>query len=479
MFVTSDCIVPNIVDFQATFNFSSKDSIFVREFTLDLSINVRHFLFFQVASPPTFDPFYVDIFAGFLSRSRLLLTSPRIKIEAEKLINFLTRERATFCQMTPTLFKRLSNRLWTAKFKSIVIGGESFPSFSVAQDCSIDFYQAYGITEMSCWQSLYKIRREDIEKEVQFPIFDPSRPNLISKTKVCIQGKEIFVQSDTRKAMIQTEDGQIVKSTDNPLSTGDLGIADKDGLIFFSSRAGDRVKIHGKLTNLMEIEREVRHVTSADCVCLLTQDNAVMAFFENITWKTLEKFEQSCRSALPTFKCPSKFWAVAQIPVTAHGKVDRKALESLVINPSSKITADCTLSELWLKHTGNEPKESSRFLSDGGDSFDAVQIVNVIENGIGCTLPHLFEALISKTFEEIKAILIEAQEPKLEATPACSVKRMRLNFQEDSSSSLSIPFVTKGRSHFKMILESAPTFQKLQEKWSLSLGKYPMQWHGI
>ena len=58
--VPPTCIWPNIQDFCQLFDLSEKDTIFS-------------------AAPPSFDPFYLDVYVAFLTKSTLLMTSQNMK----------------------------------------------------------------------------------------------------------------------------------------------------------------------------------------------------------------------------------------------------------------------------------------------------------------------------------------------------------------------------------------------------------------
>lgn len=58
--VPPTCIWPNVQDFCQLFQLSEKDTIFC-------------------AAPPSFDPFYLDVYVAFLTKSTLLMTSQNMK----------------------------------------------------------------------------------------------------------------------------------------------------------------------------------------------------------------------------------------------------------------------------------------------------------------------------------------------------------------------------------------------------------------
>lgn len=89
--VPYSCIRPNIFGLQKIFQLTSKDIIF------------------QV-SPPTFDPFVVDLFLAFLSGASLLLVAQHLRFSKEMLSCLFGANGVSFLQTTPSLFQRWSEQ---------------------------------------------------------------------------------------------------------------------------------------------------------------------------------------------------------------------------------------------------------------------------------------------------------------------------------------------------------------------------------
>ena len=154
VFVSERSIWPNVDDFDRIFDLKSFDKIFA-------------------ASPPTFDPFYVDLFLWISKKSILIFVPTRLKCQSSILSEILfERQKVSFLQITPTLYKSLSNNLEEILtstdnnfIKYIVMGGEMFPTISstILSKSSTKFFNVYGVTEMSCWQTMTQVKQSSHE----------------------------------------------------------------------------------------------------------------------------------------------------------------------------------------------------------------------------------------------------------------------------------------------------------------------------
>jgi non-ribosomal peptide synthetase component F len=116
-----------------------------------------------VASPSTFDPFYLDVFLGLVANCRVHFASPVCKANPAAFAGrVLARFPPSFMQVTPSFYKNVEPFLTAASPKYIVLGGERFPKMGMKKAAAATrFYNAYGVTEMSVWQSLVRIENDD------------------------------------------------------------------------------------------------------------------------------------------------------------------------------------------------------------------------------------------------------------------------------------------------------------------------------
>ncbi|MGW6288080.1 AMP-binding protein [Streptomyces sp. NPDC055107] len=118
------------------------------------------------------------------------------------------------------------------------------------------------------------------------------------------------------------------------LRTGDLAYRGPDGELYFRGRADSQVQLRGNRVELGEVERRllehedvaavavlVRERDGADpalAACVVARDGAGAIDDGRLT--------AFCARTLPAYMIPAEFHYPADLPVTTHGKVDRRAL---------------------------------------------------------------------------------------------------------------------------------------------------------
>ena len=423
--VTWDSIGRNILDFG-------------NEFKLDSGIASK----ILSVSPSSFDPFYIDILLSHLKGAHIIFLSSRLKANPKALKKVLLDQRVSpdFVQITPTLYAGLVTAPGQA-FKisdHVVLGGESFPNH--LQHCpESKFYQAYGVTEMSCWQSLIHVPDPNA---AQIPIHDPGA-NLLNETMIELietegpleeetehKGNEtcglVLVKSLTRICHI-LDHGLVQDSADEKntnakedrdkynvfsVRTGDLGIRRDDGKIYFLRRTKDYLKIQGKRTSVQEIESLLSRVLRTRILCIQDDLEHVVAFHMSVD-KTDHR-AQSLDQGVPSHLIPNRFIHVPKFPINeGSGKVNRKELMKMAGNSNTlKRKKSCIASQVWQKYVRAVPKDNSRFLEQGGDSFLAVQLASEVQECLGLDLPDLVDILLNGTFKDFQSCIDNSKNAK-------------------------------------------------------------------
>jgi amino acid adenylation domain-containing protein len=113
--------------------------------------------------------------------------------------------------------------------------------------------------------------------------------------------------------------------------TGDLARWTPDGEIEYLRRADDQVKIRGVRIELGEIEEALRRLPGIGAAAATLsegggEDPEVHAFVETTANVTATELRLQLRAALLDPMLPKRFWAVAALPLTPTGKIDRKQL---------------------------------------------------------------------------------------------------------------------------------------------------------
>jgi non-ribosomal peptide synthase protein (TIGR01720 family) len=175
--------------------------------------------------------------------------------------------------------------------------------------------------------------------------------------------------------------------------TGDLVKWLKDGNIQFLGRIDNQVKIRSFRIELGEIENQLLSHEKIKAAIVIAKENEnsdkyLCAYYvakEQISGSQLRDF---LRSILPDYMVPAYFIQLEQMPVTANGKVDRKALpepkdqliiEANYVAPRNRIEEKMAM--VWQEVLGiSQIGMDDNFFALGGDSIKAIQIAAKLKN---------------------------------------------------------------------------------------------------
>jgi amino acid adenylation domain-containing protein/non-ribosomal peptide synthase protein (TIGR01720 family) len=188
--------------------------------------------------------------------------------------------------------------------------------------------------------------------------------------------------------------------------TGDLGRWRPDGNIEFFGRKDYQVKIRGFRIELGEIEYQLLQNETIKAAVVLDReddhgDKALCAYV--VAGQTLDivKLQDELKESLPEYMIPSYFIQLDRLPLTANGKVDRKALPKpgggnaagvAYEAPGNKVEEQLT--KIWSEVLGNERVGiGDNFFALGGHSLKATAVASRIykELNVEVELRKIFE----------------------------------------------------------------------------------------
>ena len=117
--------------------------------------------------------------------------------------------------------------------------------------------------------------------------------------------------------------------------TGDLGRRRRDGGFDHLGRKDERVKIRGYGVELAEIEIALRNCDDLNDAAVVAQGDSgevslIAYVVRNGNSASVENLRHRLKEALPDYMIPSSFVILENLPLTATGKVDKRALATLV-----------------------------------------------------------------------------------------------------------------------------------------------------
>ncbi|WP_346764639.1 amino acid adenylation domain-containing protein [Rhodococcus sp. HNM0569] len=180
--------------------------------------------------------------------------------------------------------------------------------------------------------------------------------------------------------------------------TGDIVRVRRDGALDFLGRADDQVKVRGMRIELAEVDAVLESVPGVGRgVAAVHRSPAGPVLVGYVVTADLEP--AAVRDALlgrvPDHLVPSVVLGIDRVPVSVHGKLDRKALpapdfashESRAPRPG--LEADlCALFADSLGRSADEPPVGvdENFFTLGGHSLAAVRLVNAVDSRLGIRL---------------------------------------------------------------------------------------------
>lgn len=115
--------------------------------------------------------------------------------------------------------------------------------------------------------------------------------------------------------------------------TGDLGRRGIDGMIEFIGRTDEQVKVRGHRIELGEVEAAINnHPDVAHSVVVVTDHPSLGQFLAAYPVPVpgaeldLDALRERVTARLPEYMVPAAFTVIDRIPLTTHGKLDRRAL---------------------------------------------------------------------------------------------------------------------------------------------------------
>ncbi|MGP0173587.1 amino acid adenylation domain-containing protein [Pseudomonas sp. NCHU5208] len=353
----------------------------------------------------------------------LVIVPQHLRASGQELLDFLEAEQIQAFDSTPSQLDGLlaAGLLERERYKprSVLLGGEPINAATWARlrACpSIHFYNMYGPTEgtVDASQGLVADLGEQPSigrplANVQLYVLDAlGQPAPIGVAgELHIGGAGVargYLNRPelTAERFIDTPQGRLYK-------TGDLGRWRADGTLEYLGRNDFQVKIRGFRIELGEIE-------SALLACEGVREAAVIARNDSHgdeagtrlvaylcgTPPDAGQLRAALLERLPEYMVPSAYVVLEQLPLTANGKLDRRALpapgaESLAsqayVAPQGE--TEQAIAQIWQALLGVEQVgRDDGFLELGGHSLLAVQLLSRLRRKLGAriSLRELFEA---------------------------------------------------------------------------------------
>ncbi|OBG81987.1 non-ribosomal peptide synthetase [Mycobacterium sp. E802] len=394
----------------------------------------------QVASQ-SFDVSIGEIFGMLSAGARLVIPKPGGLADIGYLTDLLRNEGITSMHFVPSLlglFLSLPGVNEWRTLQRVPIGGEALPG-EIADKFRATFdsllHNFYGPTETVLNCTRYKVESKQGARIV--PIGKPKINTTIHLLDDALQPVPVGVIGEIYIGGTHVAHGyhdrprltaeRFVADPFNPggrmYRSGDLARRNADGDIEFVGRADEQVKIRGFRIELGEVSAAISVDPSVGQAVVVVSDlpslgKSLVAYITpaaDAERVEIERIRARVTAALPEYMIPAAFVELPEIPITAHGKIDRRALPEPQIQSATEFRAPETETEHEIVALFGELLErdgvgaDDSFFDLGGHSLLATKLVAAVrtrcgvELGVADVFEHATVAGLAARVDELRA----------------------------------------------------------------------------
>ncbi len=390
----------------------------------------------------SFDIAALELLLPLTTGARVVIASRDDLTDGRRLQALLAQCGATIMQATPATWQMLLAAGWqgTQDLK-LLCGGEALAPALARQlltRCA-SLWNLYGPTETTIWSAVHKLDHvDDSAVPIGRPLANTQMYVLDSHLQPVPVGVvgELYIGGDgVARGYLGLPQRTAERFIPDPFAqptgprlyrTGDLVRQLPNGTFKFEGREDRQAKIRGYRIEPAEIEsRLTRHPAVQQATVVLFNDvsgeKRLVAYVvpSNPAGLKDQEFIPALRTflrqKLPEYMVPSAFVALDNLPLTANGKLDWKALPAPGDRPSAtafvapRDSVESRLVKIWEKTLGMQTVGvTDNFFDLGGHSVLGASLFASIEKEFARALPMslLFEA---STIEKLASILRQQQ----------------------------------------------------------------------
>jgi amino acid adenylation domain-containing protein/non-ribosomal peptide synthase protein (TIGR01720 family) len=359
-----------------------------------------------------------EMWGALLYGGRLVVVPAWVSWSPDDFRELVLREGVTVLNQTPSAFRQYiaadvqSGPPAQSALRYVIFGGEALelaslrPWFDRYGDARPQLVNMYGITETTVHVTYRPISLEDLQAgagsvigvpipDLRLFVLDPYG----SPVPIGIAGEMYVGGGGVARGYLDRAELTAQRFVPDPFAgdgsklyrTGDLARRLENGDLEYLGRIDDQVKIRGFRIELGEIEAVLaRHPGVTDAVVLAREDagldKRLVAYVvpAGSSVGLIDQLKEHLRAKLPEYMVPAHYLLLEQLPLTANGKTDRKALpapdygrredERPYVAP--RTATEETLAGIWADVLG-APRVSidDDFFDLGGDSILTIQVI--------------------------------------------------------------------------------------------------------
>ncbi|MFC0215031.1 amino acid adenylation domain-containing protein [Paenibacillus chartarius] len=468
---------------------------------------------------PTFDLSVYDVFGMLTAGGTIRLAGSDDVRRPERLLRMLREEPITVWDSAPAALQQLAPLLLDAprpaggSLRLVMLSGDwiplKLPGLLKEAYPGVRVLALGGATEATIWSNAFEVGEVQPDwasipygkpiQNARYYILDPG----LQPCPIGVPG-ELYIGGDC--LAVGYDDPQLTRARFVPdpfltsaadrepdtrttssgqarmYRTGDRARWMPDGNIEFLGRVDHQVKIRGYRVETGEIQAQLmKHPAIREALVIDREDKEgdkyLCGYIVSELELTVRQLREFLAESLPEYMIPAHFVRMKAMPVTANGKLDRKALPepdgsigsgAEYVAPRNELEAK--LAGIWQEVLQREVGVKDHFIELGGHSIKATMLISRIHKHLHVSLP-IRAVFQHPTVEEMALLIGSAEQSKLPAIervpraaayPVSSAQRRMYILQqlEDSGDGYHIPSI--------MTVEG-----------EIDLYRFERAWHGL
>ncbi|ALN78402.1 non-ribosomal peptide synthetase [Lysobacter antibioticus] len=441
-----------------------------------------------------------ELWGALLHGGRLLLVSRPTSRSPQEFYELLCREGVTVLNQTPIAFRHLiaAQSRSRHRLRVVIFGGEALqtnmlaPWYRRADNAGTQLVNMYGITETTVHVTYRALSAADAERGGASPIgraladlrvyvLDAQRQPL----PIGAVGELYVAGAGVARGYLHRPALTAERFLDDPFwpqaaharmyKTGDLGRWLPDGSLEYLGRNDDQVKIRGFRIELGEIEAALNEVAGTEQAVVVARNDGpgedglgedgpavdgpaekrLIAYYTGPSLPA-ETLRTRLQARLPEHMVPAAYVHVPQWPLTANGKLDRKALPAPDLSAvaarrfeAPRGEVETRLAQIWcdllqLERVGRH----DHFFELGGHSLKAINLVARVAEAFDGHSLSLLAFYAQPTIEALAQSLQVAQAAPYDPVPQLLASRSRCEL-----SLLCVPYAGASATMFQPLAE--------------------------
>ncbi|MER7344922.1 amino acid adenylation domain-containing protein [Streptomyces aurantiacus] len=364
-----------------------------------------------------FDAAMLELFAPLAAGGTVVLAPPDAEQDPAALLRAAADGAATVLQLVPSVLRMLLELpSWPdlSALRQVWLAGEPLSAELVArlrERVDVAVWNTYGPTECAVDVTAYPV---GAGATGAVPIGRPL-PNLRLRildregglTPAGVPGELLVGGAGLARGYAGRPDLTAARFVPDPYGppgsrlyrTGDLVRRRADGVLEFTGRADDQVKVNGVRIEPGEVEAAlIAHPSVREAVVtarsLASGGHALVAHYlpEGGAEPTPDELARHCRRTLPAAYVPGAFVALDAFPLNRNGKLDRAALPEPAAGTGGRTAPEGPVEERIAELCGEllglaEVGARTSFFALGGNSLLAIRLVSALQREFDLDLP--------------------------------------------------------------------------------------------